>query len=420
MNFSEVFIRRPIATSLLMFGIALFGVVSYRALPVADLPNVDFPTLSVTASLPGASPSTMASSVATVLERQFSAIAGLDSMTSISTLGATQVTLQFDLTRSIDGASVDVVTAINEATPLLPPGMPSPPSFRKSNPSDIPIMHLGLMSKTLPMWVLDDYAETLVAQRISTISGVAQVNVAGSQRFAVHVRVDPNKLAARQIGINEVAQAVQDWNVNIPTGTLFGPRRSYNVQSTGQLMNASGYRPLTVAWRNGRPVRLQEIADVDDSVEDERSISWMYTPEGGVRAIGLMVMRQPGSNTIETIDAIKKLVPAFNEQLPPSVQLMMRGDRSRYIREAFNDIQLTMGLTVALVIGVIFMFLRNGSATLIPSLALPISIMGTFSVMYVLDYTLNNLSVLWWMTPSSCWRTSCVTSRAARLRCRRR
>jgi HAE1 family hydrophobic/amphiphilic exporter-1 len=377
-----------------MFGIALFGVVSYRALPVADLPNVDFPTLSVTASLPGASPATMASSVATVLERQFSAISGLDSMTSVSTLGATQVTLQFDLTRSIDGAAVDVVTAINGATPLLPPGMPSPPSFRKTNPSDIPIMHMGLISKTLPMWVLDDYAETLVAQRISTITGVAQVNVAGSQKYAVHVRVDPNKLAARQIGINEVAQAVQDWNVNIPTGTLFGPHQSYNLKSSGQLMNAAGYAPLTVAWRNGRPVRLQEIASVDDGVEDERSISWMYSPEGGVRSIGLMVMRQAGSNTIETIDAIKKLVPVFNQQLPPSVQLVMRGDRSRYIREAFHDIQFTMGITVCMVIGVIFMFLRNGSATLIPSLALPISIMGTFSVMYVLDFSLNNLSMM--------------------------
>src|SRR5438876_11929510 len=223
MNFSEIFIRRPIATSLLMFAIAIFGILSYRSLAVADLPSVDFPTLSVSASLPGASPATMASSVATPLERQFSAIAGVDSMTSVSTLGSSQISLQFDLTRNIDGAAVDVVTAINAATPLLPAGMPSPPSFRKSNPSDYPIVFMGLTSATLPMWVLDDYAETLVAQRISTINGVAQVGVFGAPKFAVHIQVDPNKLAARRIGLNEVAQAIQDWNVNIPTGALVGP-----------------------------------------------------------------------------------------------------------------------------------------------------------------------------------------------------
>src|SRR5437667_3118724 len=342
-----------------MFAVALFGVVSYRALPVADLPSVDYPTLSISASLPGASPATMASSVATPLERQFSGIAGVDSITSVSSLGSTSITLQFDLTRSIDGAAVDLVTAINAATPLLPPGMPSPPSFRKSNPADSPIVFMGVTSSTLPMWVLDDYAETVVAQRISTSNGVAQVMVSGAQKFAVHVQVDPNKLAARQIGINEVSQAVQDWNVNIPTGTLFGPHQSYNIQSSGQLMNAAGYRPLTVAWRNGRPVRLEEIANVNDSVEDERSISWLYGPEGGVRAISLMVMRQPGSNTIEVIDQVNKLLPVFNAQLPPSAHLFVRGDRSKTIREAFRDIKVTMALTIFMVIGVIYMFLRN-------------------------------------------------------------
>src|SRR6266700_2685571 len=394
MNFSEIFIRRPIATSLLMFAIALFGILSYRALPVADLPSVDFPTLSVQASLPGASPATMASSVATPLERQFSAISGVESMTSVSTLGSTQIALQFDLNRSIDGAAVDLVTAINAATPLLPPGMPSPPSFRKSNPADSPIVFMGVTSATLPMWVLDDYAETLVAQRISTINGVAQVMVSGAQKYAVHVQVDPNKLAARQIGINEVAQALQDWNVNIPTGTLFGPHQSYNIQSNGQLMNAASYRPLTVAWRNGRPVRIEEIANVKDSVEDERTISWMYNSAGSERAINLFVMRQPGSNIVEVIDKVKQLIPVFNVQLPPSIKLAMRGDRGKTIREAFRDIQFTMGLTLCLVIGVIFMFLRNGSATLIPSLALPVSIVGTFSVMYVLHYSLDNLSMM--------------------------
>ena len=377
-----------------MAAIALFGVISYRALPVSDLPSVDYPTVSVSASLPGASPSTMASAVATPLERQFTGISGLDSMTSVSSLGSTQVNLQFDLNRTVDGVAVDVITAINAATPLLPPGMPSPPSFRKSNPSDSPIVFMGVTSPTLPMWVVDDYAENVIAQRISTISGVAQVNVAGQQKYSVHVQVDPDKLVARQIGINEVAQAIQDWNVNIPTGTLYGLHQAFNIQSTGQLTNATGYRPLTVAWRNGRPVRLEEIANVKDSVEDERQVSWLYDPQGATRAVSLFVMRQPGSNTIEVIDSIKKLLPVFNAQLPPAAHLFIRGDRSKTIREAFRDIKFTMGLTIFMVIGVIYMFLRNGSATLIPSIALPISIVGTFSVMYLLDYSLDNLSMM--------------------------
>jgi hydrophobic/amphiphilic exporter-1 (mainly G- bacteria), HAE1 family len=377
-----------------MAAIALFGVVSYRALPVSDLPTVDFPTLVVTASLPGADPGTMSSAVATPLERQFTTIAGLDDMTSVSSLGSTSITLQFELSRNIDGAAVDVETAINEATPLLPPGMPNPPSFRKNNPSDFPIVFMCLISDTLPMWVLDDYAETLVAQRISTISGVAQVNVAGQQKYAVHVQVDPRKMAARGIGINEVAQAVQNWNVNIPTGTLYGLHQAYNVQSTGQLMKAEEYRPMAVAWRNGRPVRLEDVATVVDSVEDQRTTSWLYNSHGGSHAINLFVMRQPGSNTIEVIDEIKKLIPVFNAQLPPAVQLGMRGDRSKNIRDAFKDIQVTMGLTMVLVILVIFMFLRNVSATLIPSMALPLSLVGTFSIMYVLHYSLDNMSMM--------------------------
>jgi hydrophobe/amphiphile efflux-1 (HAE1) family protein len=393
-NFSEIFIRRPIATSLLMAAIALFGVISYRALPVADLPTVDFPTLQVSASLPGADPATMASAVATPLERQFTTIAGLDEMSSVSALGSTSITLQFDLNRNIDGAAVDVETAISEATPLLPPGMPNPPSFHKNNPSDYPVVFMGLVSDTLPMWVIDDYAETLVAQRISTISGVAQVFVSGQQKYAVHVQVDPRKLAARGIGINEVAQAVQDWNVNIPTGTLYGLHTAYNVQSSGQLMKASEYRPMTVAWRNGRPIRLEDIANVVDSVEDERTASWMYTGQHGSHAISLYVMRQPGSNTIEVIDDIKKLIPVFNSQLPPAVHLQLRGDRSKNIREAFHDIQFTMGVTMVLVILVIYMFLRNVSATLIPAMALPLSLIGTFTVMYVLHYSLDNMSMM--------------------------
>ena len=394
MNISEIFIRKPIATSLLMLGIALFGVVAYRALPVSDLPNVDFPTLVVGASLPGANPSTMASAVATPLERQFTSIAGLDSMTSVSSTGSTSITLQFDLARGIDSAAVDVQTAIAAASPLLPAGMPAPPSFRKYNPADSPVMFMGLTSETLGLSQIDEYAESRIAQRISMVDGVAQVSVMGAQKYAVRIQLDPDSLAAKQVGINEVSTAVQNWNVNIPTGSLFGPNRVYNVQTNGQLMNAEAFRPLVVAWRHGTPIRLDQVAKVIDSVEDDKSASWIYQRGKGLRAINLMIMKQPGSNTIDVVDGIHKLMPLFQAQLPPSVNLEIRGDRSQQIREAFNDIQFTMALTLGLVIMVIFLFLRNVSATFIPSLALPFSILGTFTVMYVLNYSLNNLSMM--------------------------
>ncbi len=394
MNISEVFIRRPIATSLLMLGIAVFGVVAYRALPVSDLPNVDSPTLQVSAGLPGGDPSTMASAVATPLERQFTSISGLDSMTSSSSTGSANITLQFDLSRDIDGAAVDVQTAIAEAMPLLPAGMPAPPSFRKQNPADGPIMAFALTSKSLPMWAVDEYAETLVAQRISMVSGVAAVQVWGSQKYAVRVQIDPDALNARRIGINEVDSAIRGWNVNLPTGTLNGPRTAYNVQASGQLMKAADYRPLIVTWRNGAPVRLSEVANVKDSVEDDKNSSWVNTPDSTDRAVNLMVMRQPGSNTIEVTDEIRRLLPFFRSQLPPAVNLVLRSDRSKNVREAFHDVQNTMALTLGLVVMVIFLFLRNASATLIPTMALPFSIMGTFAVMYVLDYSLDNLSMM--------------------------
>ena len=397
MNISETFIRRPIATSLLMLAVALFGVLAYRALPVADLPSVDFPTLVVSANLPGADPNTMASAVATPLERQFTTIAGLDSMISVNSLGNTQVTLQFDLGRTLDSAAVDVQTAIAEAMPLLPPGMPAPPSFRKFKPADMPILFLSLSSPTLPMWVLDDYAENRIAQRLSMVNGVAQVNAWGAQKFAVRVQVDPNKLAARNIGINDIQAALQSWNVNIPTGTLYGPHQAFNVQANGQLTRAADFRKLVVAYRNGAPVRLEQLANVIDNVEDDKQSSWFYsnvTGERGRQAIDLVVMRQPGSNTIEVVDAIKKLVPEFQAQLPPAARLAIRGDRSANIRSAFHDIQVTMGVTLALVIMVIFLFLRNASATMIPGMALPFSIVGTFAVMYVLNYSLDNLSMM--------------------------
>src|SRR6516164_10722363 len=266
-NISEGFIRRPIATSLLMAAIALFGLVAYRSLPVSDLPNVDFPTLLVTAQLPGASPDTMASSVATPLENQFSTIAGLESMTSVNSLGSTQITLEFDLNRSLDGAAVDVQAAITQAARLLPQGMPTPPTFTKVNPADQPILYLVITSTTVPPWTLDEYAETRIAQRISMVSGVAQVQVLGSQKYAVHARMDPHALAARQIGINEVENALKAWNVNVPAGNIIGPFKAYTLQATGQLMNAAEYRDMIVTYRNGGPVRLSELGNVIDGVE---------------------------------------------------------------------------------------------------------------------------------------------------------
>jgi HAE1 family hydrophobic/amphiphilic exporter-1 len=396
-NISENFIRRPIATSLIMAGIAMFGVIAYRALPVSDLPQVDYPTITVSASLPGANPDTMASAVATPLERQFTTIAGLDSMISSSSQGNTSITLQFNLSRDIDGATVDVETAIAEAMPLLPPGMPTPPSFRKVNPGDMPIINLFLTSPTMRLSDLDEYAETMVAQRTSMVSGVAQVQVYGSAKYAVRVQVDPNKLATRQIGLNEIDAALQNWNVNIPTGTLYGPHTAYNVQVNGQLMKAWEYRPMIVAYRNGAAVRLSDVARVIDSVQDDKQISLIYGGEygkDGMPGVSLSVMRQPGTNTIEVIDQIRQLIPVFEAEMPPTVHLGIRGDRSKNIREAFQDIQFTMAATLALVILVIFLFLRNFSATMIPAMALPFSIVGTFSVMYLLNFSINNISMM--------------------------
>jgi hydrophobic/amphiphilic exporter-1 (mainly G- bacteria), HAE1 family len=396
MNFSETFIRRPIATSLLMAAIALFGVVAYRALPVSDLPNVDFPTLLITAQLPGASPETMSSAVATPLENQFSSIAGLTQMTSVNSLGSTQITLEFDLNRSMDGAAVDVQAAITQASRLLPTGMPTPPTFTKVNPADQPIIYLVLRSKLVPLWTLDEYAETRVAQRISMSSGVAQVQVLGQQKYAVHVQMDPHALASHQVGINEVENALKTWNVNLPTGQLTGPERAFTLQASGQLMSASQYRPLIVAYRNGAPVRLSDLGDVVDGVQDKYTASWYDThdPDTEERAIVLGVQRQPGTNTIEVTDNIKKLLPTFEQELPASVHMDVLYDRSDTIRESYTDVEYTMLLTLGLVIAVIFLFLRNVSATVIPSLALPFSIIGTFAVMYLLKYSLDNLSMM--------------------------
>jgi multidrug efflux pump subunit AcrB len=393
-NISEGFIKRPIATSLLMAAIALFGMVAYRSLPVSDLPNVDFPTLLVTAQLPGASPETMGASVATPLENQFSTIAGLESMTSVNSLGSTQITLEFDLNRSLDGASVDVQGAITQAARLLPQGMPTPPTFTKVNPADQPILYLVITSTTVPPWTLDEYAETRIAQRISMVSGVAQVQVLGSQKYAVHVQVDPHALASRQIGINEVENALRNWNVNTPTGSIVGPHKAFTLQATGQLMNAEQYKSMIVTYRNGAAVRLQELGTIIDGVEDQRTASWFYTRDSRQRAITLGIQRQPGTNTIAVADAVKALMPRFRLELPTSVHMDVLYDRSDTIRESYRDVQFTMVLTLGLVIMVIFVFLRNVWATVIPSLALPFSIIGTFAVMYMLGYSLDNLSMM--------------------------
>jgi HAE1 family hydrophobic/amphiphilic exporter-1 len=394
MNISEGFIKRPIATSLLMAAIALFGLVAYRSLPVSDLPNVDFPTLLVTAQLPGASPETMGASVATPLENQFSMIAGLESMTSVNSLGSTQITLEFDLNRSLDGAAVDVQGAITQAARLLPQGMPTPPTFTKVNPADQPILYLVITSTTVPPWTLDEYAETRIAQRISMVSGVAQVQVLGSQKYAVHAQLNPHALASRQIGINEVEAALRAWNVNTPTGSITGPHKAFTLQATGQLMNAAEYQDMVVTYRNGAPVRLGELGTIKDGVEDERTASWFYNSDGTQRAITLGIQRQPGTNTIAVADAVKALMPHFRAELPPSVHMDVLYDRSDTIRDSYRDVQFTMLLTLLLVIMVIYVFLRNVRATVIPSLALPFSIIGTFAVMYMLGYSLDNLSMM--------------------------
>ena len=394
MNFSEAFIKRPIATSLMMLAIALFGMVAYQQLPVSDLPNVDFPTLLVTASLPGASPDTMASAVATPLENQFSTIAGVESMTSINSLGSTQVTLEFDLSRNLDGAAVDVQAAITQASRLLPQGMPTPPTFTKVNPADQPILYVALTSKTVPLWTLDEYAETRIAQRISMVSGVAQVQVLGAQKYAVHVQMDPHAMAAKQVGINEVENALRAWNVNLPTGSIIGPQRAFTLQASGQLTSAAQYKPLVVAYRKGSPVRLEELGNIVDSVEDDKTASWFSTAKESQRAVVLGIQRQPGTNTIQVTDGVKGLLPLFKTELPPSVHMDILYDRSDTIRESFQDVKFTMALALALVVMVIFLFLRSFSATIIPSLALPFSIIGTFAVMYLLHYSLDNLSMM--------------------------
>jgi HAE1 family hydrophobic/amphiphilic exporter-1 len=398
-NLTELFISRPVMTALLMIGVLIFGTVAYRALPVNDLPVIDFPIIIVQASLPGASPETMASSVAAPLERQFSTISGLDNMTSSSQRGFSFLTLQFALERDIDSAAADVTNGISAVSRRLPPGMPSPPSMNKLNPADRPVVHLSLNSVTLPPSVVDEYAETLIAPQVSTITGVSQVATFGGggggggggvSRYAVRVQLDPNKLVNRQISLDDVSNAVDQHNANLPTGTLWGSHQAFTVQANGQLNSAAEYRPLIVAFRNGSPVRLQDLGRVIDSVQNDKSLN-LYNERSSIM---LEVKRQPNTNTVEIVDNIMRLMPYFRAQLPPSINLDVLADRSQAIRESVHDVKFTLVLAIVLVVLVIFLFLRNVSATLIPSLALPLSILGTFGMMSLFGYTVDNLSLM--------------------------
>ena len=389
MNFTGLFIRRPVMTTLVMAGILIFGMVAYRQLPVSDLPAVDYPTISVSANLPGASPETMASSVATPLEKQFSTIPGVATMTSTSTGGSSSITLQFALSRNIDAAAQDVQAAISQAVRQLPQAM-LPPSFRKVDPSSSPILYYALRTTMLPLSTLDEYAETFLGQRLSTVDGVAQVQVYGAQTYAVRIQLDPQQLAARSIGIDQVAQAVNNGSVNLPTGTLWGTDKAYAVVSQGQLTNAADFGALVVSYRNGAPVRLRDLGRVVDSVQDTKQASWY----NGERAIVLAIQRQPGTNTVAVAERVKAQVDQLRPLLPASVEIATLYDRSQTVKASVQDVKFTLFLALCLVVMVIFLFLRNLRATLIPSLALPMSLVGTFAVMYLLGFSLDNLSLM--------------------------
>ncbi len=389
MNLSRIWILRPVMTTLVMTGILLFGIVGYTQLPVSDVPNVDYPIITVNASLPGASPETMASAVATPLEKAFTTIAGIDAMTSSSTPGATSITLQFSLSRNIDSAAQDVQAAIAKTLRSLPTGI-LPPSYQKVNPADSPIVFLALTSKLLPLAQLDDYAENVLAQRLSTVNGVAAVNVFGSQKYAVRIQLDPRELSSRGIPISQVTAAIDAANVNLPSGILWGPSRAITVQSNGQLNNAKEFGDIVVATANGVPVRLKDLGTVKDDVQNNKVASWFK----GQRGIVLAIQRQPGTNTVQVAHDVLALVEKIRPQFPASIDLNTLYDRSESIKTSVSDVQFTLLLTLVLVVLVIFLFLRNVRATLIPSLALPLSLVGTFAVMKQLGYSLDILSLM--------------------------
>ena len=389
MNFTTLFIKRPVMTTLVMVGILFFGIVAYRQLPVSDLPNVDYPTITVTAQLPGASPATMAATVATPLEKQFSTIAGIDNMTSTSSLGETQIVVQFSLDRNIDAAAQDVQAAITQTERTLPQGI-LPPSYQKTNPADAPILTLALTSDVVPLSTLDEFGEVTLAQRLSMVGGVAQVLVEGTQKYAVRIQLDPSQLASRGLGLEDINQAISGQNVNYATGILWGSKTALTIQATGQLDNAGEFADMIVAYRNGAPVHLSDVGQVTDNVQNNKTASWL----GNQRAIVLEIQRQPGTNTVLVANRIKAALIKLGTDIPPSVHVTTLYDRSTSIQESVNDVKFTLLLTLVLVVLVIFVFLRNMSATVIPSLALPMSIIGTFSVMYLLNYSLDNLSLM--------------------------
>ena len=390
MSLTDPFVRRPVMTTLVMLALLGAGALAYVRLPVSDLPSVDFPTITVSASLPGASPETMASSVATPLEKEFATIAGIESMTSSSTLGSTSITIQFDLSRNIDAAAQDVQTAISSAQRDLPTDLPSPPSFRKVNPAEQPILLIAATSDSLPISKVNDYAETLVGQRLSMVSGVAEVDVFGAQKFAVRVQIDPRELAARGIGIDEIETAIRGANTNLATGTLDAGSKTRTIRSTGQLETAEEFRRVIVATRNGAPIRLEQLATVADSVEDDKNLAWF----NGRRGVVLAVQRQPGANTVQVIDDIRALLPTLRAQMPAGLELDVFYDRSESIRTSLHEVEFTLVLAVILVVLVIFLFLRNFRATLIPSAAIPLSIVGSFAFMYLLGFSVNNFTLL--------------------------
>ncbi|MES2294191.1 MAG: efflux RND transporter permease subunit [Pseudomonadota bacterium] len=390
MNISRVFIERPVLTTLIMAALVIFGLFGYSNLPVSELPAVDFPTISVSASLPGADPQTIASAVATPLENQFSTIPGVSSMTSSSSSGRTSITIQFDLDRDIDGAAEDVLAAIQQAARQLPVNMPSPPTLRKVNPADAPILFLAMQSDSMPLYQLDKLAENLLARQLSTLNGVAQVNVFGAAAYAVRLQMDPTALASRNIGIDQVASAVQAANVNISTGQLNGPSQATLIHVNGQLADAAHWNKQIIAYRNGAPVRIQDVGRAIDGYQNVLAASWY----NGKRSIVLSVQRQPGSNTIQIVDAINKVIPRFIQSMPKSAHLTVLYDRSQSIRASVADVQTTLLIAAGLVVAVIFLFLRTLSATIIPSLALPIAVIGTFAAMSLLGYSLDNLSLM--------------------------
>ena len=390
MNISTLFIERPVMTALLSLSLLLFGGIAFRALPVAALPSVDYPTIQVNAAVPGANPETMASTVATPLEREFSTIAGVDSMSSSNSLGSTAITVQFTLDRKIDAAAQDIQAAISRAGGRLPPSMPRPPTYQKVNPAEQPVFYLALSSDTLPMYTVNEYADTMLAQRISMVEGVSRVQIFGAQKYAVRVQVDPDKLASRGIGIDEVQNAIAASNTNLPTGRLDGDTQAFTIQSSGSLQKASAYRPVIVAWRNGTPVRLEELGEVIDSVDNDKVAAWFNNK----RSIMLAIQKQPGTNTVEVVNGVRALLDQFRKEIPPSIQMTIAFDASQSIRNSIRDVEFTLLLTIMIVVLVIFLFLRNVSATLIPGCAVPFSIVGTFAVMYLLGYSLNNLSLM--------------------------